>query len=75
MIRIGVNKYGRVTSAKIMDTTPPKRRGAKKQVLVQTLLPAELAGWTKKRATAKGLSMAAFLRVLLIDYRAMTELQ
>ena len=45
------------------------RTGARKPpgILLQTLLAPEVAEWVKNRAESSGLTVAAFLRMMLIE--------
>lgn len=44
-----------------------------KRILVQTLLPSEVATFVKRKAREEGLSVAAYLRMLLVQKKAEVE--
>lgn len=45
-----------------------------KQVLIQTLLPEDLAAWVRVKAAKEGLSVAAWVRSLLMRRRTLERL-
>jgi uncharacterized Zn finger protein len=54
-----------------MTKTPQSRsRSGKDRVLIQTLLPEEIASWVRDRADASGLTASAFLRLVLTKVKS-----